>query len=131
VSGGEITAWLVAAAPFVGLLISYIVRRRTAKHREQAAAAKAIADTAAAKEAAAEAERKSDRENFATINSAIQRREAELDRQLTERTREHNQEIRTLKAEHAAETRELRNRIEVLEKQVETLRGLVNERRPP
>lgn len=126
-----ITSWLLAVAPFLALATTWVVRRRTAKHREQAQRDKDLAAREVAKEAAAESARKADRDNFAAINSAIQKREAELDRQLTESTREHNQEIRTLKAEHAVETRELRNRIEVLEKQVEILRGLVNERRPP
>lgn len=130
-SSVTITAWLVAVAPFVALITGLIIRRRTAKHRDQAKRDKELAARQAVKESAAEAERKADRDNFASINSAIQRREAELDRQLTENTREHNQEIRALKAAHAAETKELRSRIEILEKQVDILRGLVNERRSP
>lgn len=130
-SSVTITTWLVAAAPFVALITGLVIRRRTAQHQEQAKRAAAQQKAEEAKEKAAEAARKADLDNFTAINSAVQRRENELERQLTESTREHNQEIRTLKAEHAAETRELRNRIEVLEKQVDILRGLVNERRTP
>jgi flagellar biosynthesis/type III secretory pathway M-ring protein FliF/YscJ len=131
VSSVTVTSWLLVVAAFLALIIPLAIRRRTAKHREQADRDKQVAAREAAKEQAAEANREADRKNFTSINAAIQKREAELDRQLAESTREHNQEIRTLKTEHAAETRELRNRIEVLEKQVEILRGLVNERRSP
>jgi metal-responsive CopG/Arc/MetJ family transcriptional regulator len=125
VNSVAITTWLVAAAPFLTLFIAWVVRRRTARHRKELAAQAKAAEDAKLKEDAKEAERKSDRANFAAINSAIQRRETDLERQLTETNREHNQEIRALKADHAKEMSELRDRLKELEKEVALLRGLV------
>jgi flagellar biosynthesis/type III secretory pathway M-ring protein FliF/YscJ len=121
----EITAWLVASAPFLALLVAWVIRRRTAKHRAEAAAAAKAKAEADAKEAAKEAERKSDRDTFATYNAAIRERETELERQLAESTRDRYQEIRELKAEHVKEISELRDRVKELEKEVVVLRGLV------
>lgn len=124
-TSGEITAWLVAAAPFLTLLIAWVIRRRTATHRAELAAQAKAAEEAKRKEDVKEAERQSDRANFAAINSAIQRRETDLERQLAENNREHNQEIRALKADHAKEMAELRDRVKELENEVVLLRGLV------
>lgn len=124
-SSVAITSWLVAISAVLALVIPVMVRRRATRHREQAKIDAATAAREAAKEKAAEIDRKTDRDNFASVNAAIQRREAELDRQLIESTREHNQEIRALKADHSREMAEIRDRVKELEKQVVFLQGLL------
>lgn len=126
-----ITSWLVAVSAVLALIIPLVIRRRVAKHRAQAALDAAASAREVAKEKITEANREADRQNFITINAAIQKRETELDRQLAESTREHNQEIRVLKADHLKEMSELRGRVKELEKEVALLRGLVRSRDTP